>query len=240
METNRLEIESVVIYIVAFFMFMIGLNFHIKIIVLSKKEKNTITSKLDITNSLVLIVLHQFSLIMHVVTDIVPDLYTYTGEWFCYTWKVLAHYATLYHIGHSLVVCILKYTIIVKWQKVINFRETRVKEICFWINLLHPILGLAIHLMVRPDFIFAFSGISPSNRCLGEEINDGTQNNNTSKSHLYKLCDIQEDHDDNWFYHSIFIGRKILCVLQTIGIYLIAWNIFEIFFYYQIFSFAYR
>ena len=234
------EIESFIIYVFASLMFIIGLNFHIKIINLSKKENNTMTWKLNITNSLVLVVFHLLSLIMHAITDIIPNLYVYTGKWLCYTWKVLGHYTVLYHIGHSLVVSLLKYAVIVKWKKVINFGENRVKQICFWLNILHPIIGLAIHLMVRPDFIYVFSGISPSNRCLGEEINDGEQNSNTSNSHLSKLCDIPEDPHENWFYHSIFIGRKTLCVLQTIAIYLIAWNIFEIFLYYKIFSFAYR
>ena len=221
-------------------MFIIGLNLHIHVISLSKKENNTITWKLNISNSLILLVLHLFSLIMHVATDAIPDLYIYTGEWFCYTWKVVAHCGGLYHIGHSLVVSILKYNIIVKWEKTITFGENRLKEICFWLNILHPIIGLAIHLMVRPDFIFVFSGISPSNTCLGEDINGDTHNRNVSQSHLSKLCDIPEDLHDNWFYHSVFIGRKILCVLQTIGIYLIALNIFEMFLYYRIFSFAYR
>ena len=194
---------------------------------------------------MVLVVLHLLTMIMHLVTDIVPDLHIYTGKWFCYSWKLLAHYGLLYHIGHSLVVAFLKYNIIVKWEKVINFGENRVQEICFWLNILHPLVGLAIHFMVRPDFIYAFSGISPSNRCLGEGTNDLNdvsmmQINATSKSHLFKLCEIPENPHENWFYHSIFIGRKILCISQTIGIFIIAWNVFEIFFYYKIFSFAYR
>ena len=235
-----LETESIITYVVAFFMFIVGLNFHIKVINLSKKEQNTLTWKLDMTNSLVLVVIRLLQLIMHLVTDIIPDLHRYTGNWFCYTLRLLGYSGKLYHIGHSLVVASLKYNIIVKWEKVINFGENRVKEIYFWLNILHPLVGLALRFMVRPDFLFAFTGISPSNRCLGEEIYDAAQHNNTSTRYLFKLCNIPEDPHENWFYHSIGIGRKTLCVLQTIGTYLIAWNVFEIFLYYKIFSFAYR
>ena len=167
MEAVSVERESIMFYVVAFILYIIGANFHIKIINLSRKEKD-LTWKLDLTNSSFFIVIHLIIMFMHGITHVIPDLHTYTGEWWCYTFRVMVHYANLYHIGHSLIVSILKYIIIVKWEKLTNFKEKKLKEVFFWLNFLHPIIGLAFHFLVRSDFIYAYTGSTPSNRCLGE------------------------------------------------------------------------
>ena len=239
METNTIEMGPIILYTIAWIVYIIGFMLHLKIIKLSKKTKETMTWKLDMTNSSILIILNAIIMLMHGVTYVVPDLYTYTGRWFCYTYIAVAHYSTLYHIGHTLVVSIFKYGVIVQWQKIRDFGEEKFKEVLFWLNILHPVVGLALHFLARPDFLFVFTGVTPGNRCLGEG-NDNVVHNKTTKSHILSLCEIPEPVVRNWFYDTLLVGRKILCVLHGISIYLMALNIFEIFFYYQIFSFAYR
>jgi len=239
METNTIEIGPIILYTIAWIVYTIGFTLHFKIIKLSKKTKEAMTWKLDISNSLILLSFNAIILLMHVITYIVPDLYTYTGRWFCYTYIAVAYSSTIYVIGHSLVVSIFKYLIIVQWKKILAFGEEKFKEVLFWLNILHPIAGLALHLLVRPDFLFVFTGITPGNRCLGEG-NDNAVHNKTSRGHLFSLCEIPELVVHNWFYDALFMGRKIVCFVHAISIYLMALNIFEIFFYYKIFSFAYR
>jgi hypothetical protein len=128
---------------------------------------------------------------------------------------------------------------IVHWQKIQSFGEKKVKEVLFWLNILHPVVGLALHFFARPDFLFVFTGVTPGNRCLGEG-SDNIVHNKTSGSKLLGLCKIPEPDTHNWFYDALLMARKSVCVLQAISIYLVALNIFEIFLYCQIFSFAYR
>ena len=98
----------------------IGLYLHVKIIKISKKEKE-MTWKLDITNSCILIFNCSHCLFMECITHIVPNLYKYTGEWFCYTSKIINYYGSLYTIGHSMIISILKYVLIVHWKKARSF-----------------------------------------------------------------------------------------------------------------------
>ena len=242
MATNTIEPGSVLLFMVAILLYLVGLNFHTKIIKISKKEKDASTWKIDISNSLLLIILHSLTLAMHGITYITPNLYKYTGEWVCYTYKALALYARVYHIGNSLVVCIMKYIIIVQWERVRIFGEEKMKEIFFWLNILHPLVTLAVYGMVRPDFLMVFTGVTPSNLCLGETYIDKLERNKTlSVPNITGICGlITKPEDNSVFYYTVFVGRKIFCRVQNLAVYLMAFNIFEVFFYYKIFSFANR
>ena len=102
----------VVLLLVSVCIYIIGFYLHLKIIRVCRKDKD-ITWKLDITNSLLLMLNFFHWILMHILTYFVNDLYTYTGEWFCYTSKVLQFYGALYQYGHTLNVSIMKYVIIV-------------------------------------------------------------------------------------------------------------------------------
>ena len=243
-QTNTIEMGPIVLYTIAWIVYIIGVTLHIKIINLSKKTKEATTWKLDIANSLILLLLKPMTMLMRGVTYIVPNLYTYTGRWFCYTYRAAVHYSILYHIGHSLVVSILKYGIIVQWQKIRSFGEEKFKKVVFWLNIFHPIFALALYLLVRPDYLFVWTGATAANRCLGEG-SDNVEDNKTSSSKVVNcrfscICEIPEPVVQNWFYDALLIVRKCVCVLQTITIYLMGLNILEVLFYYQIFSFASR
>ena len=66
----------------------------------------------------------------------------------------------------------------------------------FLLNFLHPIIGFAIHLIVRNDFILAFTGVGPSNKFLGDRFNDQTQKNIAS----IQLGQEERSRDN---YHSV-------------------------------------
>ena len=131
---------------------LIGLYLHVKIIIISKKEKE-MTWKLDITNSCILIFNCTHSLVMENITYIVPNLYTHTGEWFCYASKVVSYYGNNYTIGHSMIVSILKYILIVHWKKSRDFGKENVKKVFFWINIFYSFFMIIIHLIIEPDFL---------------------------------------------------------------------------------------
>ena len=232
-------IIAVTPFLIVTSLYIIGIRFHTKIIQISIREKD-LTWKLDITNSVILVTHYSHSIVMHGLTYLIPNLHEQTGNWFCYTYKAFAYYGNLYTIGHSMVVSILKYIIIVQWEKVRNHGNQMVAEILFWFNFLHPVLNIVVHLFVRPDFLWIYDGISNSNRCLGESVGIVSNSSKTSNMKLHHLCNIVEPIYSYSIEYGIFIARKSICVLQTLNIYLMAWNIIEIFLYCQIFAFARR
>ena len=88
-----------------------GAYLHLRIIKVSRKDKE-LTWKLDVMNSVIILIMQFNNLSVKILTYGVTDLYLYTGEWFCYASKVIAFYSTTYVVGHSLIISILKYIMI--------------------------------------------------------------------------------------------------------------------------------
>ena len=218
----------------------VGLYLHIKIIKISRKEKR-MTWKLDITNSCMLMFHHTHCVVMDGITFVVQDLYMYTGEWFCYTSKVIMHYGNLYTAGHSLIVAILKYVIIVQWQKARNMGHERIKETFFWINLLYPSFQISIYLMIRPDFYVVHDGYARIDRCLGDPKNFWGPNSNNTQMKVHNICQsFNEPSHEYYIAYAVYILRNSVCWMQIIAQYLIFWNLVEILIYCRVFSFMRR
>ena len=146
------------------------------------KEKS-VTWKLDITNAIIVISHHLHCLLMEFVTLQVRDLYTYTGRWFCYTSMVLNYYGNIYTAGHSMIVGFMKYVLIVKWKKVMDVGEDKVKKIFFCVNRFYSIGNILIHLVVMPSIFVTWDAFARVDRCLGDPKNnwesDGLPTNRT-------------------------------------------------------------
>ena len=232
---------TILLLILCFLVFFIGIWFHAKIISISWREKD-MTWKHDITNSLMIIFHYTHGIMMHTLTLFIPNLHHYTGNWFCYVSRVLTYYGNLYSIAHSLMICCLKYILIVKWEKASFYGKDKIINAFFFVNIFHPFVTIVLHLVVYPDFIFVYDGISHSNRCLGERESVWKQANETSNVKLHHICEMVEniDGDTNLAYVAVNFGRRILCYFQTTLIYAMAWNLIEIVLYWNIFSFARR
>ena len=220
--------------------FLTGIFFHVKVIKISKKEKE-MTWKLDLTNSCLLIVHHGHCLIMDAITYIIHDLYTYTGEWFCYTSKVLNHYGNLYTVMHSMIISTLKYILIVHWKRARDIGKDKVKLAFFWINIFFPGLMVLLHSIIKPDFYLIYDGFARVDRCLGDPNNNWGPNSNRTQIKAHTVCKMlvapsTEDH----FAYTIYILRSSVCWTQIVFEYFVAWNVFEIFLYTRIFSFMRR
>ena len=228
-----------ILVVVALCLYIIGMFIHVKIIKTSRKDKE-MTWKLDITNSSLLMFFHMHSIFMHGTTHFIKDLYTYTGKWFCYTSKVVAHYGNLYTLGHSLIVSVLKYAIINHSMRTRNFGKEKLIEIFFWINFLHPLFTILLQLIIRPDFFVAYDAMSQIDRCLGDPKNMWELGTNKSFTKLHNLCEFVPPPDKNQIEYFIYVCRTFFCWFHVVFQYLIVWNIFEMVFYFQIFRFMNR
>ena len=217
-------------------MYLIGLCFHVKVIQVSQKDQE-MTWKLDITNSGVQLFRGFNIIFMHSITWFVKDLYLYTGEWFCYTTKVVTYYLNFFTIGHSLVVSMLKYIIIVHWDKAHKYGKDRIIELFFWLNFLHPSIMILFQLIIRPNFFWAYDGFPQIDRCLGDPKHNWEPGSNKSLNKLHNLCDFMEPNHDNHLEYIIYICRTLGCGVSVVVFYSVLWNVFELFFYCKIFGF---
>ena len=109
--TDNEEAYSILIplMVVAVVIYFVGVYFHVKIIQVSKKDKE-LTWRLDMTNSITSMVVFFISIFMHCITYIIRDLYLCTGQLFSYAFKVIGDYSAFYIMGHSLIKSLMKYT----------------------------------------------------------------------------------------------------------------------------------
>ena len=206
--------------------YLVGVYLHIKVILISKKEQD-LTWKIDIANSILLIVLFANKILIQATTYLVEDIYIYTGEWLCYTSEVIIHYTILYNGGHSMTVSMLKYFVIVHHDKFRHHKE-KLKQIFFWINILHPILFIILHLLLVPHFYKIYTGFSSINKCLGK-----TKDNN---SKWWSLCALTVPSESIATSYPMYILKSSTCKVQVVLIYIIMYNVFDMFFYCRIFS----
>lgn len=232
-------ITEIVMFILALCIYIIGVFLHTKIIIVSKRE-NEMTWKLDIANSFMLMIHYAHVIAMYGITYIIQDLYTYTGEWFCYVSKALTFYGNAYVTGHSLIISLMKYVIIVQYEKVMNVGQDKVKQIFLWIKVFYPIYIFAIFNIVRPDFLLIYDGISQANRCLGKSDMVSSLDSNRSAIKLHNICDVTEPLRQVSFEYVVFICRQGICWLHVIIVYSNAWNLIEIVIYCKIFGFMRR
>ena len=92
--------------------YFIGVYLHSKIIVASKRDKE-MTWKLDVINSVGISFHYAHVLILSGITYMIKDLYLYTGSWFCYLSKIITVSGMALVTGHSLIIAMMKYTMIV-------------------------------------------------------------------------------------------------------------------------------
>ena len=238
--TNPLSISTqIVMYVLVLCAYVLGVFINTKVIIASKKDQHA-TWKIDIFNSSLLIVHYALVIVMYGVAFLVKYLYIYTGTWFCYTFKAINFYGTLHQTGQSFLISVMKWVVIVHWKRTSDFGENRVKQVFFWLNIIYPLYIVLMFNAIRPDFFFAYDGISQANRCLGKSDLISSQDPNKSATKLHDFCEIEAPLDHTSFEYMVYLGRKSICWLNVILVYSNVWNILEVFIYCRIFLFMRR
>ena len=238
--TNPISISTqIIMCVLVICAYVLGVYLNTKIIIVAKKDQHS-TWKIDIFNSSMMMVHYAHIIVIYGVTYLVKDLYLYTGTWFCYTSKAIAFYGIVHVSGHSFMISVMKHTLIVNWKGSRNFGEEKIKQIFFWLNIIYPLYILSMFNILRPDFLFAYDGISQANRCLGKSDMISSQDRNKSATKLHNLCEIEAPLDPSSFWYMVYLGRKSICWLHVIFVYSNVWNLLEFFIYCRIFLFMRR
>ena len=220
--------------------FVTGLFFHSKVVCVSKKDRD-VTWQLDMTNSVILVFHYGHVMIMYGVTFLIKDLYTYTGIWFCYASKTITLLGNAHSTGHSFVISVMKYVIIVQYEKVLKFGREKVQRIFFWLNIFYPIYVIITFNILRPDFLLVHDGISQANRCLGKPDLVSSQNISRPAAKLHDMCiTIVVPSYKVSVEYCIYLMRAFICWIHIVFLYCNVWNVIEFFIYYVIFKFMYR
>ena len=225
-------------------LYLIGVYFHTRVIKVSRKDRE-LTWRLDIVNSIVILSMQFNNMFMQIITYFVTDLYLYTGEWFCYTSKFIAIYLQMYTIGHSLFIAILKYIIIVHWQRARDWGNEKILKLFSNIDILHPILTILFWLSIRSDFFSAYDGWVLADRCLGDPKDNWRSDYeelspNRTLTKLHHLCDFDHTQQTKDFDYGVHILKIIVCWMNVLWVYMTNFNLLELIVYWQTFRFMKR
>ena len=226
------------------FLYLIGVSFHTKVIKVSRKDRE-MTWRLDIVNSVVILSMQFNNMFMQILTYGVTDLYLYTGEWFCYTSKFIAIYLQMYTIGHSLFIAILKYIIIVHWERARDWGNEKIVLIFSSVDILHPILSITFWLSARNDFFWAYDGWVLFDRCLGDPKDNWSSDYeelspNRTLTKIHDLCDSDQSHRAKDFNYAVHVSKVFVCWLNVAWVYVTNFNFLELIVYCQTFRFMKR
>jgi hypothetical protein len=241
---SALELTTIII-ISTFLVFAYVLGFYLcmKIIMVSLKDKEGISWKLDIANATCLIIHFTHIVFMHGITYLISDLYIYTGKWICYGSKLLTYFGNFHIASHSFFIALLKCLIITKWETARSIGHCKLAKIVLWVDLLlYTSLSFLVRLLSKPDFFWEYKGFSYVERCLGDPDDNWGLNSTKEVYHPGSgHCWISDaTSSESKIEYAIYVVRLLICYAQILFVGLITLNIFEIGLYYKIFSFARR
>ena len=219
--------------------YIIGVFLHVKLIKASKKDKE-MTWMMDICNSIFLLILFAHIIIMKTLTYLIENVQTYTGAWFCYTSKALTITFNAHVSGHTFIIAIMKYVMIVLHEKVRLIGKEKTQKIFLVINILYPVYLFSIFNLINFDFLFVYGAVSQANRCLGESELVSNMDSNKTAVRLHNLCEFSGSLDVWSFRNVLYLGRSIFCWFHVILVYLNLWNVIEAVVYYFVFKFMWR
>ena len=224
-------IKEVVSLITRVVLLSIGSFIQLKIISVCKKEKDK-TWQIEISHSIAMMVLFSFAIIFESIIRHIPNLSEYTGVSICYITAVIYVYCPYIVAFHSLIVSSMKYIFIVHHQKVLRYGEDKIKEIFFWINLIHPFL-----LGIATVSLFDFESFRSLILCF--DLQDQLlERYNSTRGNLERmfLCKLASFDGEDPYAHIAYVFTQGFCVIKMVYTILLSSNIPEAYFYYTIFK----
>ena len=221
-------IISIILVIIVY---SIGSYYQLKIISVCKKVKDK-TWQIDITHSIALMISFFFVIVFEKVSDHVTILSQYTGVWFCYTAGFIYSFSA-YLIGfHSFIIALMKYVFIVHSDQVRKFGDEKVKNIFFFVNIVHPIF-LAVPTVLTLDLEVYSSLIS----CFGlqDQLIEKYNSSNGIIERMF-LCRLTTDENEYSDSYTFYVFKQGFCAIKMIWFLLFSCNIPEGYLYFKIFQ----
>ena len=209
-------------------LYTMGLYLNIRMIKVSKMTKE-MTWKLDITHAVICIGLYTYNVLIHPTTYFIDDLYMYTGEWFCYTAKVISEFLLKYLGIHSTIIAVMKYVVIVHEEKIRLFKR-KVKDGFIVLNVLIPIMSILLMVILIPNYFVLYEGHTHINRCFG--------NKNRNYTGWLNMCNLIVTQENPSSFQRISSNiKRAICKGNVIIFYLTALNFFDFILYCRTFAF---
>ena len=210
--------------------YIAGLFVNIKVISVCLRNRDTKTWQIHIAQSIINTIFFGFDIPFVTISNALPHLSRYTGEWFCYMASFIVNYEVYFLVTNSFLIAVMKYIYIVHWDKAMRFGHQKIQRIFLIITITLPCFFAAVQTITKD--IDSYKAIKS---CFGMP-DEKKDSRNGAWQRLF-LCNLSYTETPNAEESSVFyILIQIVCVSRSVLAYLFCTNLPEAFFYYKIFK----
>ena len=219
------DIVNIIIQSIAF---ILGLFINIKIIYVCLNDKSSKTRSIHIIYSIFSTIFYLFDIPFAAITNEVPNLSKYTGEWLCHISSFIIIFCIHIIFMNSFWVALMKYVFIVHWDRALQWGHEKIERVLLIISLVLPLIFTIIIILTKD-----FESYETLNSCYGIETKkmdplDGMKG--------YFLCDLTNLNTKNIHDYVLYVLIQALCISRSILTLPATTNLSEALFYYKIFK----
>ena len=219
------DIVNIIIQSIAF---AIGLFINVRIIYACLNEKSSKTRNIHIIYSIFSTIFYLFDIPFAAITNEVPNLSKYTGEWLCHISSFIIIFCIHIIFMNSFWVALMKYVFIVHWDRALQWGHEKIERVLLIVSLVLPLIFTIIIILTKD-----FDSYETLNSCYGIETKkldpvDGMKG--------FFLCDLTNLNTNDIRDYILYVIIQAMCISKSILTLPATTNLSEALFYYRIFK----
>ena len=221
-------ISDIVNIIIQSIAFIIGLLINIRIIYVCLNDKSSKTRNIHIIYSIFSTIFYLFDIPFAAITNEVPNLSKYTGEWLCHISSFIIIFCIHIIFMNSFWTALMKYIFIVHWERALQWGHEKIERVLLTISLVLPLIFTIIIILTKD-----FDSYETLNSCYGIETKkldpvDGMKG--------FFLCDLTNLNTNDIQDYILYVMIQAMCISKSILTLPATTNLSEALFYYKIFK----
>ena len=208
--------------------FAIGLFINIRIIHICLNDKSSKTRRIHIIYSIFSTIFCLFDIPFHAITNHVPNLSMYTGEWLCHIASFIIIFCAHIIFMNSFWIALMKYVFIVHWDRALLWGHEKIERTLLSISLVLPLIFTIIIVLTKD-----FDSYGALNSCYGIETKkldpvDGIKG--------FFMCDLSNLNTNDIRDYILYVIIQAMCIAKSILTLPATSNLSEALLYYKIFK----
>ena len=225
---SNISVSTIMYIVLQILLYLVGFSINFKIVRESWKTRdNSKTWQLHIIYSVSCTILFGLEIPFLVISNAVPNLSGYTGDWLCYLALFnIQLFGTIITVN-SVLVAITKYIFIVHWDKATAYGHEKIQLNVTIFALVSSLLNAVLSTVAKDDELFA-----SVTSCFGSE-------RTTEKTKVWKslfFCPLDDIFTNDKSEYAIKQLLQILCAAKSVLVYFMVSNLPEAVLYFKIFK----
>ena len=221
-------VSDIVNIIIQSLAFAIGLFINMRIIHVCLNDKSSKTRNIHIIYSIFSTIFYLFDIPFLAITNDVPNLSMYTGEWLCHIASFIIIFCIHIIFMYSFWVALMKYVFILHWDRALLWGHEKIERTLLIIVLVLSLIFTIIIILTKD-----FDSYEALNSCNGIETK---KSDPVDEMKGFFLCDLTNLNTNDIHDYILYVIIQAMCISKSILTLPATTNLSEAFFYYKIFK----